>query len=191
MPGDANHPLGPNTLRLPAIFVPEGADEPDTTTLLENVGHDAVHLPAAFAPADAPSPALPFVSLGDAMFQPDAMSPPRRIVSSWQTQRPAQPAAESSGLVWRLPRTRFRRGAPPEGEAGLPPDQAGGARALRDGSPDGAVRVGSPPGPGPEDRVRPIGTAAAALRLTQAAAAHLLRRRKTTRPGVPPSPSGA
>jgi hypothetical protein len=70
---DEDRPYGHNTLKLPAIFIPDGnPDNISTADILRIIGPHAVMIRAIFTPdgSDAPPPGYPWVELGPMTLPP-------------------------------------------------------------------------------------------------------------------------
>jgi hypothetical protein len=130
MPNNPDRPFGHDTLKLPAVFVPDSAahrvSQADITAML---GYDAVKIPAVFVPEGGKPPGYGYERIGQAEFRPDDEgSAARRIYTSWQSSSPQSPdeTPEDGGAVPVLPQTRFRFGRALGGDRspGPPPNPA-------------------------------------------------------------------
>jgi hypothetical protein len=89
MSDNSDRPFGHDTLKIRAVFVPEGAeDQFSRGDIIGAVGYDSVKVPAVFVPEGGTPPSHPYENFGKAEFRPDQDAGPQQITASWQSAAP-------------------------------------------------------------------------------------------------------
>jgi hypothetical protein len=126
MPSNPDRPFDYDTLKLPAVFVPDSdKDQVSSGDINRALGSDAVRIPAVFVPEGGSPPGYPYESIGRAEFRTEDPGAAQRKFTSWQSSsKPSDPAREDSEPAPTLPRTRYRFGAALGGDRspGPPPN---------------------------------------------------------------------
>jgi hypothetical protein len=126
MPSNPDRPFDYDTLKLPAVFVPDSdKGQVSSADINRALGSDALRIPAVFVPEGGSTPGYPYESIGRAEFRPGDDGAAQRKFTSWQSSsKPSDPAQEDSEPAPTLPRTRYRFGAALGGDRspGQPPN---------------------------------------------------------------------
>jgi len=98
MPNNTERPFGRNTLKLHAVFVPEGAeDEISHAEIRSGVGSTPLMVPAVLVPEGGQPPRHPYINAGEFEFRPEEGNQSVNIVPSWQQiQRPVEGSDQGS-----------------------------------------------------------------------------------------------
>jgi hypothetical protein len=127
MPSNPDRPFDHDTVKLRAVFVPDDArHQSSRADIAATLGYDTLKIPAVIVPEGGKSPGYGYEHIGRAQFRPDDEdSASRRTYTSSKSssQSPDETQADSEPVP-TLPRTRYRFGAALGGDRspGPPPN---------------------------------------------------------------------
>ena len=101
MPDTSDRPFGHHTLKLRALFVPEGSeDQVSRADAIEAVGSDLLKIPAVFVAEGEARPDPSYVHVGQFVFRPDPdAAADQSGPNSQPGQQEEQPEEQQSGVV--------------------------------------------------------------------------------------------
>lgn len=99
MPDTSDRPFGHHTVKLRALFVPEGSeDQVSRADAIEAVGSEPLKIPAVFVAEGEARPGPSYVHVGQVVFRPDPGAAADQSGPNSQPRQPAeQPEEEQSG----------------------------------------------------------------------------------------------